>query len=110
MKFRAISLCLAVCAAAFLPAMPAAAQDPVHLIVPYGPGGSTDIAARLIATGLGTMWDTTVIVENRPAAAGTIASRDLTTMPPDGKTLLFVTSSHAINALMYDNRAIRYAR
>jgi len=81
----------------------ATAQPTTRLIVPYGAGGSTDTAARVIADKLSSIWQTPVVVENKPGAAGTVASRYLTTMPPDGKTLLLVTSAHAINALLYSN-------
>jgi tripartite-type tricarboxylate transporter receptor subunit TctC len=82
---------------------------PISLITGYSPGGSTDIAARLladrIATHLGT--GTRVMVENRAGAAGTVASEWLRRQPADGYTLMVAeTSSHAIspNALVGWNR------
>ncbi len=82
-------------------AIAAGSSGPTHLVVPYGPGGSTDIAARILAAKLGDLWNVPVIVENRPGAAGTIASRHVANSAADGKTLILVTSSHAINTLLY---------
>jgi len=86
---------------------PVHAQEPTRLMVPYGAGGSTDIAARLIAEKLSERWAKPVIVENRPGASGTIASRYLTNSKPDGNTLLIVTSAHAINEVLYDQLPYR---
>ena len=77
------------------------ARGATRLLVPYAAGGATDIMARQLAEKLGTLWDTPVVVENRPGAAGTIASRELAQSKPDGKTLIMVTSAHSINALVY---------
>lgn len=80
----------------------ASAQGNVtRMLVPFAAGGATDIVARLVAQKLTEMWGTQVIVENKPGAAGTIASRQLVAAAPDGKTLIMVTSGHAINELMY---------
>lgn len=82
----------------------ASAQDRgvTRILVPFVAGGATDIVARQLAQKLGEMWGSQVIVENKPGAAGTLASRQLVTAPPDGKTLIMVTSGHAINELIYD--------
>jgi tripartite-type tricarboxylate transporter receptor subunit TctC len=73
-----------------------------RILVPFVAGGATDIVARQLALKLGEMWGSQVIVENKPGAAGTIASRQLVSAAPDGKTLIMVTSGHAINELIYD--------
>jgi tripartite-type tricarboxylate transporter receptor subunit TctC len=73
-----------------------------RILVPFVAGGATDIVARQLALKLSEMWGTQVIVENKPGAAGTIASRQLVAAAPDGKTLIMVTSGHAINELIYD--------
>lgn len=82
---------------------PAAHAQPnaTRLLVPFAAGGATDIVARLVAQKLADAWGMPVVVENKPGAAGTIASRQLVTSPPDGKTLIMVTSGHAINELIY---------
>lgn len=79
-----------------------AQATPTRILVPFAAGGATDIVARLVAQKLTTMWGTQVIVENKPGAAGTIASRQLVASAPDGKTLIMVTSGHAINELLYE--------
>jgi len=71
---------------------------PVRLVVPYAPGGATDITARHLADGLNKTWRQTVIVENRPGASGNIALDMAARATPDGYTL-FVgnVSTNAIN-------------
>ena len=94
-------LCLVT---ALLPAV-AAAQSadsfPAHavrLIVPFAPGGPTDIAARVIGEKLAARWGQQVVVENRPGAGGNVGSDVAAKSAADGYTLLLgVTGSHAIN-------------
>jgi tripartite-type tricarboxylate transporter receptor subunit TctC len=88
--------------AAALSVLQASAQTPTRILVPFVAGGATDIVARQLAQNLSEMWGTPVIVENRPGAAGQVASRQLVSAAPDGKTLIMVTSGHAINELIYD--------
>jgi len=61
---------------------------PVRYIVPFGPGGSPDIVARLIADRLGRLWGQQVIVENRAGVGGVMGSAFVAKAPPDGYTLL----------------------
>ncbi len=77
------------------------ARGTTRILVPFVAGGATDIVARLLAQKLTDMWGAKVIVENKPGAGGSLASRLLVTSAPDGKTLIMVTSAHAINELMY---------
>ncbi|HTO51149.1 MAG TPA: tripartite tricarboxylate transporter substrate binding protein [Burkholderiales bacterium] len=75
---------------------------PVRVIVPYPPGGTTDILARLIAKGLTDKLGQTFVVENRPGASGAIGSQAVAKAPPDGYTLVMGTiSSHGINSALY---------
>jgi len=74
---------------------------PVRLIVGYGPGGPTDIVARLIAQWLSERLGQPFIVENRPGAGSNIATEAVVRAPPDGYTLLEATVSNAINAALY---------
>jgi tripartite-type tricarboxylate transporter receptor subunit TctC len=73
---------------------------PIRIIVPFTPGGSTDILARMIGHKLTAAWGQQVVVDNRPGANGVLAA-DLTAKAnPDGHTLLFVAIGHAINPLL----------
>ena len=86
----------------------ATAQDayptrPIRLVVGFGAGGPTDIPARFIADKLGEALGQRVVVENKPAAAGMIATRDVLSQPRDGYTLLLCTHFEAINTAVYKN-------
>ncbi|MSP97885.1 MAG: tripartite tricarboxylate transporter substrate binding protein [Betaproteobacteria bacterium] len=75
---------------------------PIRFVVPYAPGGSTDILARLIGQRLSEMWGQQIIVDNRPGAGGNIGSNIVAQSPPDGYALVMATNgSHAINASFY---------
>ncbi len=83
----------------------ASAQDyptkPVKLIVPYPPGGASDITARLIADKLSKKWGQGVFVENRAGANGIIGTEAIAKAPPDGYTIGLVASSHVGNPFSY---------
>jgi len=84
----------------------ARAQDafptkPVHLLVPFPPGGAVDIVARTLADELGKRWAPSIIIENRPGAGGTIAAEAEAKSPPDGYTLAVVASGHATVPYLY---------
>jgi tripartite-type tricarboxylate transporter receptor subunit TctC len=81
--------------------LPARAQGfpakPVRLVVPYPPGGATDIAARLVAVKLQELWGQTVIVENITGASGIVGAQNVQRQAPDGYTLLVtISNTHAI--------------
>ena len=105
MKLNYFAIALAAVAA--LVGTTAHAQDkwpskPIKYIVPFPPGGTTDILARLISAKLGTALGQPVLVENKPGAGGNIGSDFVAKSTPDGYTILGGTiSSHAINASMY---------
>jgi tripartite-type tricarboxylate transporter receptor subunit TctC len=90
-------------------AVPAMAQNkwpskPITYIVPFPPGGTTDILARLVAQKLGPALGTSIVIENKPGAGGNIGSDYVAKAAPDGYTILGGTiSSHSINATLYPN-------
>ena len=75
---------------------------PVRLIVPFGPAGATDITARLIGHWLSERLGQQFIIENRPGAGGNIGTEAVVRAPPDGYTLLYVTTANASNATLYE--------
>jgi tripartite-type tricarboxylate transporter receptor subunit TctC len=77
---------------------------PIRLVVPFPPGGSTDVAARTIAERLANDFGQPVIVDNRPGAGTTIAAANVAASPADGHTLFITgTISHASAAALYTN-------
>src|SRR6201986_3626715 len=91
MFVRMAALALAV----FALTQPAEAEYPDHtirIIVPFAPGGGTDVLARIIAQNLGNKWGQTVVVENQAGASGAIGSRIVMKAAPDGYTLLMAST------------------
>jgi tripartite-type tricarboxylate transporter receptor subunit TctC len=86
-------------------AMAAGAQDwpnkPIRFIVPYPPGGGTDVIARIVQSRLGEALGQQVIIENRGGAGGALGTEQAAHAAPDGYTFLFTLSSHTINPLLY---------
>lgn len=78
---------------------------PVRILVGYAPGGGVDTAARLMAQALGEHWGQNVIVENRPGAAGNIATEATAKAPPDGTTMVLCNiGSHAVTPARFGSR------
>jgi len=80
---------------------------PVRWIVGYPPAGATDIAARLMGQWLSDRLGQPFVIENRPGAASNIATEAVVKAPPDGYTLLHVSTTNAINATLYDKLNFR---
>ncbi|OZI25857.1 LacI family transcriptional regulator [Bordetella genomosp. 9] len=78
----------------------------VRIVVPFPPGGTTDILARMLGNALGTEWKQPVVIENKPGASGTIFSEQLARTPADGYTLMVTATHHVINPALYKN--LRY--
>ena len=93
--------------AAFLAvlAIPATAQSyptrPIRLVVPFAPGGGTDISGRIVAEGLTPVLGKPVIVDNRPGAGSLVGTEIVAKAAPDGYTLLLVNISMAFNPALY---------
>ncbi len=74
---------------------------PVRLIVPFPPGGSNDVVARLVANQLSERLGEQVFVDNRGGAGGVIGTEAAANSAPDGYTLLIVSIAHAVNPALY---------
>jgi tripartite-type tricarboxylate transporter receptor subunit TctC len=83
------------------PAQDAFPARPVHLLVPFAPGGAVDIVARTLGDELASRWGRGVVVENRPGAGGMVASEAVAKAAPDGHTLMIVATGHALNPHLY---------
>jgi len=96
-----------VCAAAglSLSAGSALAQTyptkPIKIIVPFGPGGFTDVVARILGVKLGESLGQSVVIENKPGAGSMIGTDQVAKSAPDGHTLLIVSSTHVISPWIY---------
>jgi tripartite-type tricarboxylate transporter receptor subunit TctC len=91
-------------------AAPAATQDwptrPIRIIVGFGAGGGTDIAARIVAEPLSKALGQPVVVENRVGAGGNTAAEQVAKSPKDGYTVLMMSNAHAVAPAL--NKALRY--
>src|SRR5215470_5466456 len=74
---------------------------PVRIIAPFAPGGPSDIIARIIAQKLSEKWKQSVYVENLPAGGGNVGTAMAAKSPPDGYSLVVVSSSFVINPSLY---------
>jgi tripartite-type tricarboxylate transporter receptor subunit TctC len=93
-KIAGAVLALAVSGAAYSQSYP---SKPVRIEVGYTPGGGVDTTARMVGQALGELWGSTVIIENRPGAAGNVATEYTAKAPPDGYTLVLCNiGSHAV--------------
>lgn len=84
----------------------AAAQDfpakPIRMIIPFPPGGGSDVTGRVVAAALSERLGRQVVVDNRPGAGGVIGSEIAAHAPKDGYTLLMVSLAHTVNPWLYD--------
>ena len=103
---------LSIAALAIAAAFGAHAQDsnsnwpkgqPIRLVVPFTAGSGTDVIARIVAEKLGPALGTSVIVENKPGAGGTLGAAQVAKANPDGTTLLVHSAGHLVNPAIYPN-------
>ena len=99
--------CVWLSVLALLAAAPAArAADaypsrPIHLIIPFPPGGSNDVVGRVFAQAIGDKLGQTLVVENRSGAGGVLGTEVVSRAAPDGYTLLVISLAHAVNPWLY---------
>ncbi|MBU3723201.1 tripartite tricarboxylate transporter substrate binding protein [Limnohabitans sp. Hippo4] len=74
---------------------------PIKIIVPFGPGGFTDVVARILGVKLGESLGQSVVIENKPGAGSMIGTDQVAKSAPDGHTLLIVSSTHVISPWIY---------
>ena len=104
MRFHCYSL--AILGAMIVLVPPAQAADkypvrPVRMIVPYPPGGGSDLTGRAIAQKLNDSLGQTIVVDNRPGATGLIGTELAAKSPANGYTIILADAPHTINALVY---------
>ncbi len=103
-KITRRSLMLGAMAAPLAAPAPSRAQGAlpgiVKLVVPFPPGGTVDPIARMVQPGLQQRLGTTVIVENKPGASGSLGAAQVAKSPPDGSSWLFVFDTHAVNPFL----------
>jgi tripartite-type tricarboxylate transporter receptor subunit TctC len=83
---------------------------PVRMIVPFAPGGTSDILARLMGQWLSERLGQPFVIENRPGANSNIGTEAVVRAPSDGYTLLLVTAAAAINATFYEKLSFNFIR
>src|ERR1700741_1942620 len=99
---RALFLLLSLLGASGAPAQQAYPSKAVTFIVPFAPGGGTDITARTVSAKLGQMWGGSVIVDNRTGAGGVLGADAVAKSKPDGYTLLIANvGTQSINPSLY---------
>jgi len=108
-----LQLAAALAAAAALPKLALAIDYPTHpvrLVIGFPPGGGADLVGRIMARRLSERLGQQVIVENKPGAGMNVATQMVINSAPDGYTLLWVGTSNAVNATLYQNLPFNFLR
>ncbi|HEX2824890.1 MAG TPA: tripartite tricarboxylate transporter substrate binding protein [Burkholderiales bacterium] len=101
-KAAALALATIAAGAAHAQSYP---TKPVRIMVGYTPGGGVDTTARMVGQALGELWGSPVVIENRPGAAGNVATEVTAKAPPDGYTLVLCNiGSHAVTPARFARR------
>ncbi len=77
----------------------------IRYVVPFPPGGLTDVMARLVGQQLGTRWGVSVVIDNKPGSGGQIGAAEVARATADGQTLLAITLTHAANVTLFKGNA-----
>ncbi|HEX4326355.1 MAG TPA: tripartite tricarboxylate transporter substrate binding protein [Burkholderiales bacterium] len=104
-RIAALALAALLPAASFAQAWP---SHPITMIVPFAAGGTTDIVARAMALELGKTFNTSVVVDNRAGAGGTLGAGIAAHATPDGYTIFMSTVAHAIAPSLYGPKRLNY--
>ena len=101
MKLSKIALGVALAAFAALATAQSYPTKPVHVVISFTPGSSTDIVGRIVMAKLSEIWGQPVVPENRGGAGGSIGSAVVAKADPDGYTLLINSNAHSVNPAIY---------
>ena len=105
MKTMVRAFTLGMCLVAAAPAAWSQAANypnrPIKLIVPFGPGGFTDVVARVLGQKLGQAMNTSFVIENKPGAGSTIGTAEVAKAAPDGYTLVMISTTHTVSPWIY---------
>jgi len=114
MTFPSRFAALALGAIAVFASLPGVAADyptrPVKWVVPYPPGGTTDVLARLVAQWLSEKMGQQFVIENKPGGGNNIGTELVVNAAPDGYTMLLVNPANGINATLYKNLPFNFIR
>ena len=97
----ATACALFACTSALAQASGGYPNKPIKLVVPYPPGGPTDIVARVVAQKLSEQLGQSIIIDNRPGAGANLGAEAVARSPADGYTLMVATTAHAINPALF---------